>query len=142
MLSWLAAWLRRSRSQQSVMQSPPSSLKSGGYVPVANLHSLHPGELVLNRDTVGMVQKMMSEKELPTKLHKRLTVLLKRRPQKVSRTELKRVTDTMARTPSMLAGAQRRKRQTKTTTQRPAKTIAKRPRKQGAATTASKTPTA
>lgn len=61
-------------------------------MPNANFHSLHPGELVLNRSTVKMVQGMLDKNQLPRALHKRINVLMKRRPQKVSNRELARVT--------------------------------------------------
>ncbi len=93
MLSWLASFFRQSRNGESSSSPPePKSLSGGGFVPHANLHSLHPGELVLNRATVKMVQGMLDKNQLPRTLHKRINVLMKRRPQKVSNRELARVT--------------------------------------------------
>lgn len=96
MLSWVASFFRPSHyGDFSSSSSEPKSLSSGGFVPHANLHSLHPGELVLNRSTVKMVQGMLDKNQLPRTLHKRINVLMKRRPQKVSNQELSRVTTQM-----------------------------------------------
>jgi len=97
MLSWLASFFRQSHNgDSSSSQREPKSLSNGGFVPHANLHSLHPGELVLNRATVKMVQEMLDKNQLPRTLHKRINVLMKRRPQKVSNRELTRVTSQMS----------------------------------------------
>ena len=109
MLSWLASFFRQSRNGESSSSPPePKSLSGGGFVPHANLHSLHPGELVLNRSTVKMVQGMLDKNQLPRTLHKRINVLMKRRPQKVSNRELTRVTTQMSQKRGM-AGPKNKK---------------------------------
>ena len=45
-----------------------------------------------------MVQKMIEKDQLPKPLHKRINVLMKRRPQKVSNRELARVTSQITKT--------------------------------------------
>ena len=87
----LFSWLRR---MCSFRPSPTLySCNGGGFVPRPSLHSLHEGELVLPKDTVALLERMSDQ--LPPKVRKRLGVIKRRRPTKISERELARVIKTM-----------------------------------------------
>ena len=95
-------------------------MADGGFVPRANLHRLHPGELVVPRRLVDDLRKELKQsKDVSKAFKKELFNLFRRRPAKVSDKEMNRVLAVMQQPPAMRKAA--KKGGVKKTVRRPKK---------------------